>query len=185
MAYTLERRALRLDKPLQEPGARRFRLEIWLLSAVGLCEEFAVGQIEHGALGGCNGVVVHLPALSQRLELGLKLGSKELLLRLLRPIKFRQPLEIDIEFIEIQSAVRRIGADVIRRGIPQCVQRIESDDSGAEPLPGPLHNPTEIGEVAAPPITIGGQRIELQGYSPQPLVRLERRRDIALVWAPR
>ena len=71
---------------------------------------------------------------------------------------------------------------MIRRGIPQCVQRIEPDDSGAELLPGPFHNPAEIGEVAAPPITIGGQRIELQGQSPQPLVCFERRRDIALAW---
>ena len=71
---------------------------------------------------------------------------------------------------------------MIRRGIPQCVQRIEPDDSGAEFLSGPLHNPAKIGKVAAPPITIGGQRIELQSQSPQPLVCLERRRDIALAW---
>ena len=128
----------------------------------------------------CNGIVVHLPALSQCLKLGLKFGGTELLLCLLRPIKLRQPLEIDVEFIEIQSAVWGIGADVIRRGIPQCVQRIESDDSGGEFLPGPLHDPAEIGEVAASPITIGGQRIELQGQSPHPLVRLEPRWGIAL-----
>ena len=177
-----EWRALRLNKPFQEPCARRFRLEIWLLSAVGLCEEFTVGQIEHGALGGCNGIVVHQPRLSQQLKLGLKLGSTELSLRLLRSTKFRQPLKIDIEFIEIQSAVGRIGADVIWRGVLQCVQRIEPDNSSAETLSGPFNNPAEIGEVTAPPVIIGGQRIELQGQSPQQLVRFEQRRDIALLW---
>src|SRR4026208_429700 len=151
----LEWSAFRLDKPFEKPGSSRFRSEIRFFPAVGICEKFLVGQIQHGALGGRNGVVIHQTARPQRLERGLKFWSAELLLCLFRAVKFREPLKTDIEFIEIEPTVRRIWTSVVGRGIPQGVQWIESDNSGAQFLPSPLHNPVEIGEIPASPIAIG------------------------------
>ena len=151
----LERSAFRLDKPFEKPGSSRFWSEIRFLSAVGVHEKLLIGQIQHGALGGCYGIVIYLTAFPQRLEIGLKVWSTELLLCLFRAVKLWEPLKVDIEFIQIEAAVRRIGADMVGRGIPQGVQRIESNDPGTQFLAGPLHNLIEVGEVAASPIAIG------------------------------
>src|SRR5215470_18380621 len=69
---------------------------------------------------------------------------------------------------------------MIRRRIAQGMERIQADDARPESLSCPRDNLAKVGEVAAPPVAIGRDRIELQGQSPQPKVPLEDQGNIAM-----
>ncbi|MGY3656972.1 hypothetical protein ACVJ19_003635 [Bradyrhizobium sp. USDA 376] len=78
---------------------------------------------------------------------------------------FRDRLDVDIERIEKQPAVRRIGAAIGRLIVEQHMQRIEADAVGAELL-GEPDETGEIGEIADAPIAVRADAVELHGEQP-------------------
>ena len=80
-------------------------------------------------------------------------------------LKFGDLLDVDIERVEKQPAVRRIGAAVARPVVEQRMQRIEADAVGAE-LCGQLDQAFEIGEIANPPIARRADAVELDRQQP-------------------
>ena len=68
----------------------------------------------------------------------------------------------------------------MRGGIADGVKRVQSHEARAQPLACPFDDLTEIGKIAAAPVTSGGQRIQLQGQPPIPLPDFEGRWYVAL-----
>ena len=79
--------------------------------------------------------------------------------------KFRDRLDVDVERIEKQPAVRRIGAAVGRMVVEQHMQGIEPDAVGPQLL-GQPNETGEVGEIADAPITVRADAVELHGKQP-------------------
>ena len=79
--------------------------------------------------------------------------------------KFRDGLDVDIERIEKQPAVRRIGAAIGRMIVEQHMQRIEPDTVGAQLL-GEPDEARQIGEIADAPIAVRTDAVKLHGEQP-------------------
>ncbi len=79
--------------------------------------------------------------------------------------EFGNGLDVDIERIEEEPAVRRIRTAVGRAVVEQNVQRIEPDAVGPELL-GEPDQIGEIGEVADAPVAVRTDAVELHGEQP-------------------
>lgn len=79
--------------------------------------------------------------------------------------KLRDGLDVDIERVEKQPAVRRIGAAIGGVVVEQNMQRIEPDAIGAE-LPAEPDKIGEVGEIANAPIAVRADAVELHGEQP-------------------
>src|ERR1044071_3990197 len=84
--------------------------------------------------------------------------------------KFLDRFDIDIERIEKYPAVGRIGTRLLGAIGKQRVEWVESD-AGRAKLTCRFHEVSEIGEIAVAPVSIGPDRIELDGEQPEPGVR--------------
>ncbi len=94
-------------------------------------------------------------SIPKRLDLPLQPGRR-------KAGKFRNRLHVDIERIEKEAAVRRIGRRVV---IEQRMQRIEADAGGAE-FASKVDQAGEIGEIAVAPIAPRAHAIELHCQRP-------------------
>lgn len=103
-----------------------------------------------------------------------------LALRIRRGMKLRQPLEIDIEFVEKESAVGGIGAEVVRPRVLQRMERVQPDDTRAQPPAGPFDEFAEVSEIPGPPIRERSQGVQLQGKAPDLHAAIECFRNIAM-----
>ncbi|MEY9443706.1 hypothetical protein ABIE82_001154 [Bradyrhizobium diazoefficiens] len=79
--------------------------------------------------------------------------------------KFRDRLDVDVERIEKQPAVRRIGAAIGRVVVEQHVQRIEADAVGPELFCEP-DEIGKVGEIADAPVALRADAVELHGEQP-------------------
>ena len=73
--------------------------------------------------------------------------------------------DVDIERVEKQPAVRRIGAAIARAVVEQRVQRIEADAVGAEMI-GEFDQAGEVGEIAHAPIARRADAVKLDREQP-------------------
>ena len=80
-------------------------------------------------------------------------------------LKSRDAFDVDIERIEKQPAVGRIGAAVIGPIVEQCMQRIEADAIRAQ-LSRQFDQPFEIAEVADSPVAGRPDAVELDRQQP-------------------
>src|SRR6185437_11536875 len=76
------------------------------------------------------------------------------------PLRAWNRLRIDIESIEEQAAVRRIGAAIAGAVVEQRMQRIEADAVGAE-LMGKPDQAFEIGKIPHAPVAGRADAVEL------------------------
>jgi hypothetical protein len=144
-----QHRALRTAKRFEIGAARRARP----------FSKPLMRQMQSRKLGARHASVCHKIGIAQRGD--LRLQSRR------RAGKFVDGFHIDIERIEKQPAVGRIGAGVLGALGKQRVQRIETDGGDAARR-GDLNQMLEIGEIAVPPVAARAQRIELHGQRPQP-----------------
>ena len=80
-------------------------------------------------------------------------------------LKFGKLFDVDIERVEKQPAVRRIGAAIARAIVEQGMQRIEADAVGTEMI-GEFDQAGEIGEVAHAPVARGADAVKLGREQP-------------------
>ena len=81
--------------------------------------------------------------------------------------KFGKRFDIDIERVEKQPAIGRVGARLVGTIREQRMQRIEAD-AGRAAVRRNRHQPPEIAEIAVPPIAGRAYRIKLDGQRPIP-----------------
>ena len=75
-------------------------------------------------------------------------------------LKFGKLFGVDIQRIEKQPAVRRIGAAIAGPVVEQRVQRIETDAIRPQ-LAGEFDQPFEVGEIPHPPVALRPDAVEL------------------------
>ena len=80
-------------------------------------------------------------------------------------LKFRKLFDVDIERVEKQPAVRRIGAAIARAIVEQGMQRIEADAVGAEMI-GEFDQAGEVGKVTYAPVARGADAVKLDREQP-------------------
>ena len=79
--------------------------------------------------------------------------------------KFRELLDVDIERIEKQPAVRRIGTAIAGTIVEQGMQRIEADAVGPQVM-RQFDQAAQVGEIPHPPIAGRAHAVELDGQQP-------------------
>jgi hypothetical protein len=79
--------------------------------------------------------------------------------------KLGNSFDVDIERVEKQPAIRRVGAAIAGSVIEQSVQRVETDPVRSQ-LPRKLDQLFEVGKIPHPPVTRRADTIELDGEQP-------------------
>ena len=154
-------------------------VEIRAAPGRGGTPESGVRQMQRPHLGRGDALMGDQVAAAQRGNFGVEPGRGE-------AWKFRDRLDIDVERVEENPAVRRIGARLVRAVGKQRVQRIETYRRNAT-RSSQRHQPSKIAEIAVPPIARRSQRIELHSERPEtPPVALkgahEFRRSFVAAW---
>ncbi len=140
------------DESFQEPSAGGRGLERGFVTGIIVPKELSIGQIEHRPFGRRNGVIIHPIALSSRFQCTVELRTTADSSGIGRRMKLGQSFQIDVEFVQIEPAVRRIGAQMMRPAILERVQRIDAHESGSQVSARPFDQITQIREIACPPI---------------------------------
>ena len=124
-----------------------------------LAEGF-ISEMQAGELGGSDARVSDQRRLAQGGDFTGKPGCRQ-------AGKFRNRLHVDIERVEEDAAIGRVGARALRVFGKQRMQRVEPDAGGAM-RGGARDEMAEIGEIADPPVAARAQGVELRRQQPQP-----------------
>ena len=144
MANFSSRLAFAIEERLELAGARR--------AGAPLAQKLDEQQFEKPQLERADALVFHERGCAQRGNLGLHRRRIPQSSRAAAAREILHALDVEIQEILVERAVRKVRAGVERPAIVDGVQRIERHETGIELFGGEIHHLQQIAEVAAAPV---------------------------------